>query len=109
MRCTYDLALLRNGSNDPTTRISVSPSLRSPGACIDRATFTPLGPGSIRIAIEENDAISSEAWGPGANWLQERVERLTARHATRQPIVARHGALHEALRKFGQEIGRAHV
>ena len=102
MRCTYDLALLRNGANDPTTRISVSPSLGSPGACIERATFTPLGPGSIRITIDENDAIASEAWGPGSRWLQERVERLTARHAARQSIVARHSAVHEALRKFGQ-------
>jgi 3-methyladenine DNA glycosylase/8-oxoguanine DNA glycosylase len=115
VRYTYDLTLLRNGANDPTTRISVSPSPGSPIACIERATLTPHGPGSIRVTIDENEVLSSDAWGAGAEWLKERVKRLSARHASRvhhssgehepvvarHTVVARHPAVRESMRRFG--------
>lgn len=110
-RHTYDLALLRNGSNDPTTRISLAPVHRSsPGldvnggasARIERATLTPCGPGSIAIDIFPDGECRARAWGPGADWLRDHVPRLTARITRFRPIDARHHALSRALRHVGQ-------
>ncbi|NBO84015.1 MAG: hypothetical protein EBV14_01470 [Actinobacteria bacterium] len=77
VRYSYDLTLLRNGLHDPTTRVVTSIHRGSPAACVERATLTPFGPGSIRIHIDHEGRLSSTAWGTGADWLQSRVNRLT--------------------------------
>jgi endonuclease III len=110
-RQTYDLALLRNGRHDPTTRILLAPvNRRSPAvddngtasARIERATLTPCGPGSIAIDITPDGECHARAWGPGADWLRDRVPRLTARVTEFRPIDPRHQALSRALRQVGQ-------
>lgn len=110
-RQTYDLALLRNGSCDPTTRIVLTAvHRRSTGlddnggatARIERATLTPCGPGSIAVDISPDGEYHARAWGPGADWLRDHVPRLTARVTEFRPIDAVHGSLTRALRHVGQ-------
>lgn len=104
VRRTYDLALLRNGAHDPTTRITLSAHRGSPAARIERATLTPSGPAAIRIHIDHAGHITSHAWGAGAVWMLERVDRLTAQHGTALalPIVTpQHRAVEAALHHCG--------
>lgn len=109
-RHTYDLASLRNGFHDPTTRIEISPLRAQPrstdgsrgiAARIERATLTPQGPGTIVVEISPEGECRANAWGPGAEWLKERVPRLTARSTEFRPIDARHHELARALRTIG--------
>jgi 3-methyladenine DNA glycosylase/8-oxoguanine DNA glycosylase len=57
----------------------------SPGRFV-RATLTPDGPGTLLLRWEadpapvDRDGLVAEAWGPGADWLLERVDRLTGAH-----------------------------
>jgi len=57
---------------DPTVRLA-------PGR-LERATLTPEGPGSIRVSWLPDDPAAHtadvQAWGPGANWLVDRADRL---------------------------------
>ncbi|MFM8264635.1 MAG: DNA-3-methyladenine glycosylase family protein [Acidimicrobiia bacterium] len=97
--------LLRNGGNDPTTRVTKT------GSCsrIERATLTPDGPGAVAITVgDEHDAhavIRVEAWGDGADWLRARALGLCARDTNE--IVAtgalrgHHAVVDAALRRFG--------
>lgn len=104
MRYSYDLTLLRNGLHDPTTRVVTSIHRGSPAACVERATLTPFGPGSIRIHIDHEGRLSSTAWGTGADWLQSRVNRLTGRHSIADghaDFTPRHPAVEQALRQLG--------
>lgn len=93
-RHTYDLALLRNGSADPTTRVR--------GVRIERATLTPDGPGCIAIEVEADGRLLTEAWGPGAAWLVARAGRLAARTTPFRAVLPQHEALRRALRDVGQ-------
>lgn len=57
--------------NDPTVRLGASR--------FERATQTPVGPGSIRIEWSLEDAqrpIIATAWGAGAHWLLERAPAM---------------------------------
>jgi 3-methyladenine DNA glycosylase/8-oxoguanine DNA glycosylase len=66
MRLT--LSPFRYGSSDPTTWLTPNEFVR--------ATLTPDGPGTIRIAWNTED-LSVAAWGDGASWLLGRVGALT--------------------------------
>lgn len=61
------LAPLRNGRDDPTTRLG-------PGE-LWRATLTPLGPGTLHLDWRTGRR-RTRAWGPGADWLVEQVPAL---------------------------------
>jgi 3-methyladenine DNA glycosylase/8-oxoguanine DNA glycosylase len=67
------LAAYRFGRGDPTTRLA-------PGE-FWRASFTPFGPATIRIAWDafnrESDAVDAEAWGAGREWMLERATAMT--------------------------------
>jgi 3-methyladenine DNA glycosylase/8-oxoguanine DNA glycosylase len=58
------LGALRNGRNDPTTRLL-------PGE-LWRATITPCGPGALYVDWRCG-RVEARAWGPGADWLLEGV------------------------------------
>ncbi|MBC2907770.1 DNA-3-methyladenine glycosylase 2 family protein [Streptomyces cupreus] len=62
------LGPLRRGPGDPTFRAM-------PDGSVWRASRTPLGPGTLRIAMQ-GAAVRAEAWGPGAEWLLEQVPEL---------------------------------
>lgn len=55
------LAPLRRGPADPTFRMA-------PDGTFWRATRTPEGPGTLRVA-GRGDRVGAQAWGPGAEWL----------------------------------------
>jgi 3-methyladenine DNA glycosylase/8-oxoguanine DNA glycosylase len=61
------LASLRRGSGDPVHR-------RTPDGAIWRAVRTPDGPATIRLTARPSERrIEASAWGPGAEWLLERL------------------------------------
>lgn len=55
------LGPLRRGPADPTFRMA-------PDGTFWRATRTPEGPGTLRVA-GRGDRVGAQAWGPGAEWL----------------------------------------
>jgi 3-methyladenine DNA glycosylase/8-oxoguanine DNA glycosylase len=64
------LGPLRRGPADPTFRTT-------PDGSVWRATRTPDGPGTLRVALRPAAAqAEAEAWGPGAQWLLGRLPEL---------------------------------
>src|SRR5262249_48818925 len=61
------LSVYRHGRGDPTTRLSTHDFWR--------ATYTPDGPGTLRISWAGGE-IESDAWGPGTSWLLARVGHM---------------------------------
>lgn len=59
---------LRRGGGDPTFRVT-------PDGAVWRASLTPEGPGTLRVA-PRGDRVQGSAWGPGANWLLETLPAL---------------------------------
>ena len=76
------LGQFRNGFGDPTTRLG--------DGTFVRATYTPDGPGTLRLTWTADPApvdhcdVRSEAWGPGSDWLLARVDAITGR--TDRPV-----------------------
>ncbi|WP_210576341.1 DNA-3-methyladenine glycosylase [Streptomyces sp. GESEQ-4] len=62
------LGPLRRGAGDPTFRVAADGS-------VWRASLTPLGPGTLRVAVRGGE-VCGQAWGPGAEWLLERLPEL---------------------------------
>lgn len=91
------LAPLRNGRGDPTTVLG-------PGE-LWRATFTPQGPGTLRLSWAAG-RLGVRAWGPGADWLVEQVPRLTGRLDPGHHFVDAHPAVLRAQHRHpDQRIG----
>ncbi len=87
----------QQGRYDPTTRLT-------PGA-FWRATLTPEGPGTLHLSWS-GGAITSQAWGPGADWLLAEVPRLLGGHDAVPEIVPAHAAVATALHKHpGHRLG----
>jgi hypothetical protein len=92
------LSVHRQGRGDPTT-------LHEPGGWW-RATLTPHGPGTVHIRWAGGD-IDADAWGPGREWLLERVPLLVGERDQPVRFAAGHPALlaaqrnHPALRVGG--------
>ncbi len=90
------LGIHRHGLGDPTTRLDAGEFVR--------ATFTPDGPGTLRLrwiadpVPSEECGLAADAWGPGADWLLDRVDDITG--ADDHPIVfdAAHPVVERALR-----------
>jgi 3-methyladenine DNA glycosylase/8-oxoguanine DNA glycosylase len=86
----------RTGVADPTTRIE-------PGM-FSRATLTPDGPGTLLLRWTDDPApvevagLSAEAWGPGADWLLERVDALTGTHDRAVAFPDAHPTVDRSLR-----------
>jgi 3-methyladenine DNA glycosylase/8-oxoguanine DNA glycosylase len=59
---------LRRGPGDPAFRVTADGS-------VWRASRTPCGPGTLRIARRDG-GVEAEAWGPGADWLLDRLPVL---------------------------------
>ncbi|MGW1158524.1 DNA-3-methyladenine glycosylase family protein [Streptomyces sp. NPDC002513] len=62
------LGPLRRGPADPTFRAI-------PDGSVWRASHTPQGPGTLRVALRYGIA-EAEAWGPGAEWLLEQLPEM---------------------------------
>lgn len=63
------LGPLRRGPADPAYRAL-------PDGTFWRATRTPAGPGTLRIAAAPGGRIAAAAWGPGARWMLDRLPAL---------------------------------
>ncbi|MFP5489718.1 MAG: DNA-3-methyladenine glycosylase family protein [Acidimicrobiia bacterium] len=89
------LAAFRNGIPDPTTRLE-------PGRFL-HATLTPDGPGTLRLTWQRDPAPPAEAgldaaaWGPGATWLLDRVDRFTGTGDHAVAFEGAHPAVERAL------------
>lgn len=62
------LGPLRRGPGDPTFRAL-------PDGSVWRAGLTPAGPGTLRVT-GRSGGIRGEAWGPGADWLLDKLPEM---------------------------------
>ncbi|MFD7966406.1 DNA-3-methyladenine glycosylase family protein [Streptomyces zaomyceticus] len=76
------LGPLRRGPADPTFRVT-------PDGSVWRASRTPDGPGTIRVAVRDG-AAEAEAWGPGATWLLDNAPALLGAEDDPTAFVPRH-------------------
>ncbi|GAB2762887.1 DNA-3-methyladenine glycosylase family protein [Streptomyces bullii] len=76
------LGPLRRGPGDPTFRAM-------PDGSVWRASRTPCGPGTLRVRMSAGQ-VSGEAWGPGAEWLLERLPELLGAADDPSAFVPRH-------------------
>jgi 3-methyladenine DNA glycosylase/8-oxoguanine DNA glycosylase len=90
------LAPQRNGRADPTTRLA-------PGEFV-RAAITPDGPGTLRLtwaadpSERDDDGLTADAWGPGADWLLSGVDRLVGASDRPGRFEGAHPTVDRALR-----------
>ncbi|MFD8368682.1 DNA-3-methyladenine glycosylase family protein [Streptomyces hygroscopicus] len=91
----YDLArnlgVLRRGPGDPAFQVGAD-------GAYWRASRTPAGPGTLRIA-QEGERIEGRAWGPGAEWLLDGLPALLGADDDPSVFVPRHRLVHEAHRR----------
>ncbi|MET9505905.1 DNA-3-methyladenine glycosylase 2 family protein [Streptomyces sp. NPDC006622] len=81
------LGPLRRGPADPTFRAM-------PDGSFWRASLTPGGPGTLRVHVLPGEgAVRGEAWGPGAEWLLERLPELLGACDDPDAFVPRHRLL----------------
>ncbi|MFI2437491.1 DNA-3-methyladenine glycosylase family protein [Streptomyces sp. NPDC018693] len=76
------LGPLRRGPGDPTFRVL-------PDGSVWRASLTPAGPGTLRVSLHGGE-VRGEAWGPGAEWLLERLPELVGAADDPSVFVPRH-------------------
>jgi 3-methyladenine DNA glycosylase/8-oxoguanine DNA glycosylase len=90
---------LRLGRRDPTTTIGLGG--------IWRATRTPDGPATVHLRTSRDNACTlvARAWGPGGDWLLDRVpgwvgahDDLTSFDPTAHAVVARAARTHPGVR-----------
>ncbi|WP_030572632.1 DNA-3-methyladenine glycosylase family protein [Streptomyces aureocirculatus] len=98
-----DLAItlgpLRRGPADPTFRTT-------PDGSIWRATRTPAGPATLRVALRGGTA-DAEAWGAGADWLLDRLPQLLGATDTPEDFAPRHRLVaHTWRRRHGLRLTR---
>ncbi|MGC3001659.1 DNA-3-methyladenine glycosylase family protein [Streptomyces sp. G35A] len=62
------LGPLRRGPGDPTFRAL-------PDGSVWRASLTPAGPGTLRVTRRGGE-VRGQAWGPGADWLLDRLPEM---------------------------------
>lgn len=94
------LGVLARGPGDPAYRVA-------PDGAVWRASRTPEGPGTIRIAARAG-AVRAEAWGPGADWLLDTLPALLGADDDPTAFTPRHRLLHEAHRRHpGLRLARS--
>ncbi|MFE7585252.1 DNA-3-methyladenine glycosylase family protein [Streptomyces gardneri] len=76
------LGPLRRGPADPTFRVT-------PDGSVWRASRTPDGPGTLRVAVRDGE-VAAEAWGAGAAWLLDRLPALLGAEDDPTAFVPRH-------------------
>ncbi|MGK4581125.1 DNA-3-methyladenine glycosylase family protein [Kitasatospora sp. HPMI-4] len=91
----------------PLRRGPADPAYRTDGdGAIWRASRTPDGPGTLRLATRAG-GVAARAWGPGADWLLDRVPALLGAEDDPSGLVLPPGQLREAQRVHtGVRLGR---
>ncbi|MFD9304763.1 DNA-3-methyladenine glycosylase family protein [Streptomyces sp. NPDC060048] len=86
------LGPLRRGPGDPTYRTT-------PGA-VWRASRTPAGPATLRVAVHRGAGeVTADAWGPGADWILGGLPALLGADDDPAAFVPRHRLLHASHRR----------
>ncbi|MDC2948562.1 DNA-3-methyladenine glycosylase family protein [Streptomyces heilongjiangensis] len=82
----FDLGLvlgpLKRGPGDPTFRATAD-------GAVWRVCRTPAGAGTLRVAVR-GGAVEAEAWGPGGEWLLDRLPPLLGASDEPDAFVPRH-------------------
>ncbi|GAA1923826.1 3-methyladenine DNA glycosylase [Streptomyces sodiiphilus] len=87
------LTVLRRGPYDPAFR-------RTPDGALWRATRTPPGPATLRLARPAPDGpVHATAWGPGADWALDALPALLGADDDPDAFVPHHRLLAEARRR----------
>lgn len=95
------LAPLRHGHFDPTVRLRASEAWR--------ATRTPHGAASIRLAVMAA-GVHATAWGPGAEWLIAALPELLGERDEPERLRPTHPLLRELVHRFsGLRLGRSNA
>jgi 3-methyladenine DNA glycosylase/8-oxoguanine DNA glycosylase len=84
------LGPIRRGGGDPTLRVGAPE--------VWRATRTPLGPATERIARQPDGTLCVEAWGRGAEWLVEHAPALVGELDDPTGFRPEHPVLRDLLR-----------
>lgn len=90
------LSVQRVGHGDPTTRLV--------DGRFTRATLTPDGPGTLLLTWADDPSppdacgLDATAWGPGADWLLERVGALTGSNDRAGEFSGAHPVVERSLR-----------
>nr|MCL7021313.1 hypothetical protein [Vibrio vulnificus] len=77
------LGVLRRGRYDPAFRADADGSLW-------RATRTPDGPATLRLRQGADGTVRAVCWGPGAEWVLERLPELLGGADDPSAFVPRH-------------------
>lgn len=87
------LSVLQRGPYDPT--------YRAEGGALWRGTRTPDGPAALRLAAAGGGGhgVRAEAWGPGAQWVLDRLPALLGAEDDPDAFVPHHGLTREAHRR----------
>ncbi|MBM7171829.1 DNA-3-methyladenine glycosylase 2 family protein [Streptomyces sp. G44] len=85
------LGVLRRGPGDPTFRIT-------PDGSVWRASRTPEGPGTLRVALRAG-TVEAEAWGPGAAWFLDRLPALLGESDDPSAFEPRHRLIAASARR----------
>lgn len=100
------LSAYRHGRRDPTTRLESGRFVR--------ATHTPDGPATLLLtwavdpAPVDDAGLVADAWGPGAQWVLDRVDELTGRDDRSVEFVDPHPVVERSLRLTRhRRIGRS--
>ncbi|WP_059007256.1 DNA-3-methyladenine glycosylase family protein [Streptomyces specialis] len=88
------LLVLRRGPYDPAFRTA-------PDGALWRATRTPEGAATLRIARGATGTVDATAWGPGADWALDRLPALLGADDQPEAFVPRHGLVARAMRRHG--------
>jgi len=88
----HTVAMLRNGSRDPTTVLD--------GDTLWRATLTPCGAATIAVEYISGPVPHVHHYGPGGSWLAERAIHLLGHADTSTNITAVHESVARAQRKY---------
>lgn len=86
-----NLGVLQRGPGDPAFQVGAD-------GAFWRASRTPAGPGTIRIA-RNGAEVEGRAWGPGAEWLLDGLPALLGADDDPTAFVPRHRLVHEAHRR----------
>ncbi|MFG2880054.1 DNA-3-methyladenine glycosylase family protein [Streptomyces sp. NPDC048337] len=86
------LGPLRRGPADPTFRTT-------PDGSVWKASQTPQGPATLRVAASGGAEFAAEAWGPGADWILEQLPALLGAYDDPAAFVPRHRLVHASHRR----------
>src|SRR6266699_1216882 len=92
------LSVHRHGGGDPAYATDAA-------GAVWRTSLTPDGPGTLRVR-SRGAVVTAQAWGPGADWLLDRLPAQLGFHDYRTGFTACHPVVGElALRYEGLRVG----